>query len=777
MPTHGIYDTTPAARWEDAFLSGNGETGMMVLGDPLRERIVHNHHRFVLPDPSVDTTPPQVAERLEQVRDLLLAGQAEQAQREFTDGRPLFWTQAFHPGPVLHLGTPASGRVHGYRRATDFTTGEISVRWSDGRGPLLRRAFVSRADGVAVVEVTGACVDLAVRLSGDLPGHPDSVRCSATAAAGPRGEALLTFTAHYGVHGIGAERSKDGGPGYAAATRLIADGGEVRVHGDTVHVSGARRVLLLTRLDRSLAGPDPDALGAALSPLPADYTALLTRHARLHGELFGRASLDLGASDGEELLPVADLLARAESGVLDPLLIEALFANGRYLLLSSTGVLPPRLTGLWLGAWGAAWSGDFTTDANLNLQTAALVSTGMPELSLALRDLIAAQIEDWRTNARMIYGTRGVLAPSRTDGEHGLLFHADAQWPWTMWVAGADWMLEPLLAYWQATGDHAFLSETLAPWLADTARFFEDFLTREDDRGRLVLVPSFSPEIGPAGSGALAGVNATMDIAAARHALTTAADVCSTLGTEAESVPLWRALADRLPPHRVDRTGALAEWAWEGLETDGDHRHVSHLYPVWPLHEITPETTPELAAAARAALVARGDENLSAHGSLHRALCAARLRDADLLRTNLLKVLGNRMLFRSLMSSHNPDLETYNADAAHTLPAVVVEALVDARPGVVELLPALPREWRHGQARGLPTRSGVRVEELTWDLEAGSLRAVLSSPADRTVRIRCRAATVGEERTVELRAGEPVVLEILLAPDRPTSQASPSAEG
>lgn len=135
------------------------------------------------------------------------------------------------------------------------------------------------------------------------------------------------------------------------------------------------------------------------------------------------------------------------------------------------------------------------------------------------------------------------------------------------------------------------------------------------------------------------------------------------------------------------------------------------------------------------------------------------------------------MLFRSLMSSHNPDLETYNADAAHTLPAVVVEALVDARPGVVELLPALPREWRHGQARGLPTRSGVRVEELTWDLEAGSLRAVLSSPADRTVRIRCRAATVGEERTVELRAGEPVVLEILLAPDRPTSQASPSAEG
>ncbi|MEV2231616.1 glycoside hydrolase N-terminal domain-containing protein [Streptomyces phaeochromogenes] len=755
MPVHSIHDTQPADRWEDAFLSGNGEYGIMVFGHPHRERIVHNHHHYVLPNESLGMRPPAVADRLENVRDLVLAGEREQAQREFSDGRAMAWTQSFHPGHVLHVDAAAGeAPVEQYRRVTDFATGEVKVTWSNGKREWTRRAFVSRTDAVAVVEITGPRLDLAIRLSGELPDRPSEVTFATSA------ETIADLEASLAV--VGAYPPGPGAAGFAGVTRAVVTGGRVGAKGDVVRVEGATRVVLLTRMERSAPLPRIDVLRAALAELPAQYDELLSRHTPVHGELYGRAELDLGVPDSHRGLPVGELTARADAKVLDGALIEALFHSGRYLLLSSSGVLPPRLTGLWLGAWGAAWSGDYTTDANINLQMAGAVLTGMPELVAPYTALIGGQIEDWRTNARTIYGTRGILAPSRTDGEHGLLFHLDDDWPWTMWLAGADWLLFPLYEYWQATGDDDFLVHTLASWLVEAAVFFEDFLTREDDDGHVVLVPSYSPEVGPKDERGAAGVNATMDVAAARHALTTAADVCTRLGIEQAATTRWRALAERLPPYRVDDHGALAEWAWPGLETTDDHRHVSHLYPVWPLHDITPDDTPDLAAAAREALLRRGDENMSAHGSLHRALCAARLKDSETARANVLKILGRNMIFRSLMTSHNPDLDIYNADAAHCLPAVVVEMLLDSRPGVVELLPALPPEWWSGSLRGIATRAGVSVEELTWDVTEGFARVILTSPVERDVTLVCRRAT-DRRKTVHLPPHSPTTLTVPLA--------------
>ncbi|MGQ4389293.1 glycosyl hydrolase family 95 catalytic domain-containing protein [Streptomyces sp. SAS_270] len=756
MPVHSIHDTQPADRWEDAFLSGNGEYGIMVFGDPHRERIVHNHHRYVLPNESLGMRPPAVADRLEHVRDLILAGERERAQREFSDGRALAWTQSFHPGHVLHVDAVAKARpVEGYRRVTDFATGEVRVTWSDGEREWARRAFVSRPDAVAVVEITGPRLDLALRLSGELPGCPAEVTFTTSSQVTAEGEASLAV--------VGTYPPGPGAAGFAGVTRAVVTGGRITAEGDVVRVEGASRVVLLTRMDRSAPLPRTDALRASLTELPTDYDELLSHHAPVHGELYARAALDLGVADSDRGLPVGELVARADAEVLDGALVEALFHSGRYLLLSSSGVLPPRLTGLWLGAWGAAWSGDYTTDANINLQMAGTVLTGMPELIEPYAALIGGQIDDWRTNARTVYGTRGILAPSRTDGEHGLLFHLDDDWPWTMWLAGADWLLFPLFEYWQAIGDDDFLAGTLAPWLVEAAVFFEDFLTREDHEGHVVLVPSYSPEVGPKDALGVAGVNATMDVAAARHALTTAADVCAHLGIEQTSADRWRALAERLPPYRVDERGALAEFAWPGLETANDHRHISHLYPVWPLHDITPDDTPGLAAAAREALLRRGDENISGHGSLHRALVAARLKDGETAKANILKIVGRNMLFRSLMTSHNPDLEIYNADSAHCLPAVVVEMLLDSRPGVVELLPALPPEWPSGSLRGIFTRAGVSVDELTWDVTEGFARVVLTSPLERDVTLVCRSS-VERRQVVHLLPRSPTAVTVPLTP-------------
>jgi hypothetical protein len=173
-PRHGIHDTVPAARWEDGFLSGNGEYGLVALGDPAAERLIVNHHRFVLPNGTRDMEPPAVAGRLDEVRGLVLAGEAEAAQRAFSDGRRLAWTQPFHPGFVIELDRANPAPVGDYRRETDFRTGEVGATWTDVAGGWRSRAFVSRADRVLVYELAGPALDLAVRLSGEPGGRPTS---------------------------------------------------------------------------------------------------------------------------------------------------------------------------------------------------------------------------------------------------------------------------------------------------------------------------------------------------------------------------------------------------------------------------------------------------------------------------------------------------------------------------------------------------------------------------------------------------------------------------
>ncbi|WP_329499334.1 glycosyl hydrolase family 95 catalytic domain-containing protein [Kitasatospora herbaricolor] len=752
--SHAVHDTAPAGRWEDAHLSGNGEYGIMVNGGPHRERVVLNHHRYVLPNGTRHLRAPETAHRLEEIRDLVLAGRAPEAQRIWADGAELRWTQSFHPGHALEIATPAHGPVRDYLRSTDFATGEITVGWQDDAGPWRRRSFVSRSDAVVVQEFTGPPAELRLRLTGDLPDCPEDVqhRCTATEAA--PGLGLLDARATY-PPGQGAY-------GFEAVTLVHAPGARIDTDGDVLILRGARRVLLLTALDRQeQPGWSTGTIRRRLGRLPADYDTLLSAHTALHTPAYRRATLDLGA--GGAAARSADLIERQHKHPerLDPALLELLFHSGRYLLLSASGVLPPRLTGLWIGGWGAAWAGDFTTDANLNLQLAGANLAALPEAVHAHAALVRGQIADWRANARALYGIRGLLAPGRTDGEHGHLFHLDDDWPWPAWLAGADWLLHPLHEYWRTTGDDDFLRAELAGWLIGAAEFFEDFLTRVDDRGQVVFVPSYSPEIAPEGVAGSATVNAVMDVAAGRHALESAVEVCEHLGIEPAAVARWRALLPRLPAYLVNSAGSLTEWAWPGLDGNLDHRHVSHLYPVWPLHEITPDTTPALAEAARRALAGRGDENLSAHGSLHRALAAARLRDAGLARANLLKILGADMLFRSLMTSHNPGLEIYNADAAIALPGLVLELLVDARPGRLDLLPALPEELARGTVRGVACQGRVTVLELDWDLAAGTVRALLRSAVDQVLAVHCRGA--GQEITLPA-GGEREVRFVLRAP-------------
>ncbi|MEU5752699.1 glycoside hydrolase N-terminal domain-containing protein [Streptomyces sp. NPDC047829] len=720
-PVHGTWEPEPATRWEDAFLSGNGHHGALVFGDPDADRVVVTHHTLVRPDgDDALRRPPRLAADLPALQDRLLAGDATAAE-DFTDGRPLRWVRRFHPAFQLRLNRPPGDARAAYRRSVDFTTGEATATHSTWTS----RVFVSRADDVIVQRVTAPHVTLDLSLDHRLPGAPAGLAVGQGAVRTPEG-ALLSLRAHY----PGSDLA------YTGVTLVAVTGGTTRLVPPGVLVEGATEVLLLTRVRRHTGELDVAAEGRALRELPdaASYDGLLDRHLALHRTAYDRVTLDLAADPAERALPGSALLERAGG----PALLERLFAAGRYHLLSASGLLPPRLTGLWTGDWNTAWSGAFTTNANLNLQTASAAAGALPEVTEAHAALVHRQLPDWRDNARAIFGARGVVAPSHTDGESGHTYHFSREYPLHLWTAGADWLLKPLVDHDETRG--ARDPRTTAA-LAEVALFYEDFLTRTDESGRLAVVPSYSPENRPANAG-WGTLDAAMDLSAARHALLTAAD------HHPEHADRWRTLADRLPPHRVNADGALAEWARPGLEDTYDHRHLSHLYGVWPLDEINPYDTPRLAGAARRALELRGVENDSAHGHLHHALVAARLRDAGRVAHCLARVLDGDYFHPSLMSAHYPHRDVYNADAAHALPAVLIEMLVQSTPSRLVLLPALPASLPRGEIRGVRTRFGAELD-LAWTPD-GTARALLRP--GRTVRVELRTSSGAEP--LDLVAGE-----------------------
>jgi hypothetical protein len=728
-PAHGTWEPAPAARWEDAFLSGNGRHGVMVFGDPDDDRVIVNHHTLVRPNGGELGRPPALAAELPHLQERLLAGDVTTGEH-FTDGRGLQWVQPFHPAFRTGLRRPVAEKGENYRREVDFTTGVCTATRTDWRS----QVFVSRADDVIVQHVTEPGLTAAVTLDHQLPGAPRDVAVGHSAVLTPEG-ALLSLRVRY----PGSDR------GYTGVTLAVVSGGSTRTCLPGIRVENARSLLLLTRVQRHTGELDVLAEVRALRALLPDgdehpYDHLLARHTGVHRPAYLKVGLDLGAAHSERALPGSELVNRPKS----PAFLERLFAAGRYHLLSAAGMLPPRLTGLWTGDWDTAWSGAFTTDANLNLQTASAAAAALPEVTEGHASLVHGQLDHWRANARAVFGTRGVVAPAHTDGESGYAHHFSREYPLHLWTAGADWLLKPLVDHDETRGAR---DPRTAAALAEVALFYEDFLTRTDENGHLVIVPSYSPENRPANASWVT-INAAMDLSAARHALCTAAEY----HPDTPDADRWRGLADRLPPHRINDDGALAEWAWPGLEDSYDHRHLSHLYGVWPLDEITPYDTPDLAAAAHRALELRGAENDSAHGHLHHALVAARLRDGARVAHALGQVLDGDFFHASLMSAHYPNRSVYNADAAHTLPAVLIEMLVQSTPHRLVLLPALPPSLPAGRITGVRTRFGAEVD-LTWALDGTT--AVLRPT--RTVRIEVRTSS-GDAQPIDLVAGEDHVL-------------------
>jgi hypothetical protein len=771
-PEQGLLSTEPATQWQNALLCGNGRMGAMMLGQPLIETIILSHAGLFMPlhEPK---PPPDTASRLKEIRGLLADGKfaeaAEVAVEEGTKvgiGRSDF-TDPFIPAFDLKVEGDQRGQVLDYGRAVDFATGVASTVWRDDSGVMERRIFVSRAENVVVLSIRGrqdtpvtTRLRLAVRPKTGQGGWARSAQMFdegiATATASAEGD-WITYASRFRRSWPGALR------GYEGVARIIRLGGSQRVEGDTIRVENADEVLVLLRVVLIAEG-QPSAiedLKTALGAIDLGFDALLRDHVALHGEIFGRTSLDLDGG-AERRLSTEELIARSTVGNTPRALVEKQFDAARYILLSSTGVLPPTLTGIWIGTWHAEWSADYTHDGNVPTVLEGYLPLNMPELLLPYFDYVETQLPDYRENARRLFGARGIQLPSRSSS-HGLNNHFSAEFCLTYWTAGAAWAAHFFYEYFRYTGDRDFLVNRALPFMKETALFYDDFLFAGDD-GRLVFSPSYSPENTPANmpEGTQACYNATMDVAIVRELLGNLIEASTLVKADADLVAHWRSQLAQLPDYQIAPDGQLKEWTTPELLDQSEHRHASHLYPLYYGMPDEIAARPELMDAFRKSVHLRMDfrrrnpDGEMAFGLVQLGNSLASMREAADTQL-ILDWLANWYWSSAMSTTHNKH-DLFNVDICGGMPALLTRMLVDTEGDVVDLLPMLPSGWSSGRIAGILTRGGLSVD-VEW--RSGRLtRATIRSQAGGVVRLRTHGVVVSRD----IPSGGTIVLDGRLHP-------------
>ncbi len=764
----GFWSQTAASSWEDRLISGSGRLGALVACDPADEVVTLSHERLFLPLER-PLPPVYMAQHLAHIRDRLLAGQyqaaadeiAAEAEREgygedlagsdpLVPGFALRWSDPLVPGFDLRLRMPAAGAIRHCSRGVCFTTGVVTVRWADDRGPFTRRLFASRPDDMVVLAINGpghGQVDVAIQVAATPPdasgSHNDQVFSEGVAdVTYGVSRDMLSYCSRFRREWPGSLR------GYAGVVRVIAAGGAMKSDGRGVVVTGADEVVVLAALDVSSTPALPlSDLQQRLRGVEPDFERLLARHTAVHADLVTRSRLDLGG-ERERGLPSEELLALSRHAGLRPALLEKEFDAGRYGIISSCGDLPPTLRGVWTATWDLGWSGHFVHNGNTQSALASLLSTSTPELLQGYFSYLESLLDDMRENARCLYACRGIHLPAHTS-TRGLQNHFNQIWCHEFWTAGAGWAARFFYDYWQYTGDDDFLAAHALPFMEEVAAFYEDFLVEGPDR-RYIFAPSYSPENNPGNSSSQACVNATMDIAVAKDLLRSLIAASETMHVNADKVPRWLEMLTMMPAYAISQDGTLAEWAWPGVQPNQAHRHASHLYPV--MYEVDPEIArcPDLLGACRRAVLARmawrreQDGGEMAFGLVQLGLAAAHLHMASIA-YEVVELLATRYWRPSLVPRHDPDA-IFNVDLAGGLPAVIAEMLVQSSRGSLDLLPALPEQWERGAIEGIACRGQVVVDSLAWD--RGSARAVIRSAKAQTLMVTFPA----ELRTMVVRS-------------------------
>jgi alpha-L-fucosidase 2 len=804
-----LHFAQPASKWPNALPVGNGRLGAMVFGVPGFDRLQLNEESIWDGEPNRDRNNPKAASAVPRIRELLFAGQIEEAEQlaasdllSIPRRMPCYQTLG-----DLHLDFSAMGltpevAVENYRLQLDLDTAIATTTFTHAGVRHRREVFVSAPDQVIVVRlVVDQPGKLHVRLSLDRP-HSFQTSRTATNCLTLNGQALPVND----NPGLPVKEHQTG-VRFHAKLLTVPEGGKILPASEredaALEIAGANAITLFLDCATSYRYPahagkgggvdadvlvgDPVAMRAAVdrnlrAASSRLYAALRARHVADHQRYFRRADIEFGP-DPKGDIPTDQRVNAMKTGGEDIHLLPIYFQFGRYMLISSSrpGTLAANLQGIWNESVDPPWGSKYTVNINAEMNYWLAESANLSECHLPLFDLLHATLTPGALTAQETYRARGSVVHHNTDiwGDSGPIDGLGGG----IWPMGGCWMSLHLWHHYAYGGDRRFLAEYAYPALRENAVFLLDYLVRDPKTGHLTTGPSCSPENAyqlPNGKSHNLCMGPTMDISIVRevfwrllqaaYLLITGSqkhDEAGSASADREFLARVRSAMAELPPFEIGHDGRLQEWQLDYTDHEPGHRHISHLFGLFPGDQITLQATPELARAARAVL----DKRLAAGGGStgwSRAWiinCMARLGDGEACYANILE------LFRQ---STRPNLfdvcglkenSPFQIDGNLGAPNGFIEMLlqshgetplaqpvsewkssVDGDAEVIRLLPALPGAWASGSFRGLRARGGVEID-LEWS-DGRAVKATLHTSLARVHRVK----TPGRQQVKSLHA-------------------------
>ncbi len=748
-----LWYNAPANNWNDALPLGNGRIGAMVYGNP-------NHEVFQLNEETISKGSPydnynvKMRQSLGKIRDLIFSGKnaeaEELAKTDMMSERDYGRGAAYQPAGNLHLDFAGKRKVTHFRRSLDLSNALSTVTYMVGNVEYKEEAFTSLTDQLLIVRYTASKKgQLSFKASLSYPSEVPTVQ---------EVKDGNTLTLSGTSQDVAAKVL--GKVNFLVNAKVVNRGGKLTQTGNALQVKGADEVVIYLAMAtnfknyRDISANPAERIAAYMKNVRA-YDEAKQAHVAKYLEQFDRVSLNLGENKYADL-PTDERLKKFKDSD-DRQFVELYFQFGRYLLISSSqpGTQPTNLQGIWNDKLNPAWLCRYTVNINTEMNYWPCDIVNLSETEEPFVRMVGELVEKGKKTAREMYGCRGWVLHHNTDLWR---MTGAVDYPYSGgWPMSNAWFCQALWGHYLYNGDIRYLQKVY-PYMKSAAEFFVDFLVTDPRNGYKVVAPSVSPENKPQGRKANFNAGIAMDNQLVTYLFTTTAKASEVLGRDKAFADTLLDLRAQLMPIRIGQYGQIQEWAEDWDNPRDHHRHISHLWGFYPGTLISPYRTPEAFEAVKTSLMQRGDP--STGWSMGWKVCQwARTLDGDhaykLIKNQLTYVPDTIMkgqgggTYPNFFDAHPP----FQIDGNFGCTAGIAEMMVQSHDGFVNLLPAIPADWKDGEVKGLRCIGGFVIEKMVWknhQLVSARIRSTLGG----NLRLHAAASIQCTTRPLTMAKGE-----------------------